>query len=221
MRQLGPELAVVRRKWQDWQMRCFFAVPALVAIGGVLLGGCVVFDENLLKGDASPDVTSDATDDLDAEADTGSDVVADAPTDTPIDTPIDTAPDVPPPAPVCVSYDYDCIPGPSYFYPGGANQDCVEVCATHGGVANVATTGIGSGAPDSERCRKVLQTMYQSSSSVSTATHTVGLGCARLTDGSFLRYTSPATAQGAKASNVQRVCGCQQNSTCQVYDDCP
>jgi hypothetical protein len=202
-------------------MRCSFAVPALVAIGGVLLGGCVVFDENLLKGDASPDVFSDTPNDPDAEADADRDVATDTPTDTLTDTPADTAPDVPSPAPVCVTYDHDCAPGPSHFYPGEANQDCTEVCATHGGYAGVPTTGIGSSAPDSERCRKILQTMYQSSAPVGTATHTVGLGCARLTGGTFVRYTSPNTTQGAKAATVQRVCACQQNDACQVFDDCP
>lgn len=217
------EVARTQKKWHDVGVRCWYIVVLLVT-GCLASSACVVFDESLLKADTGTDAASDANADPDVEGDVSVDVLPDTPVDTPIDTPIDTPPDVPPPEPVCVSYDHDCNPGPSYFYPGEANQDCNEVCTAHnaGGYAGVPTKGIGSDRPSADRCTKVLQAMYQSSNTATTATHPLlGLGCVRHTNGTFTHYVAPTTVAGDQAPDVQRVCACQQNNSCQVISDGP
>lgn len=208
----------------------FLRITAVaMTLGLVSLLGCVVFDESLLSKDGGPDVGRDTPDQPDATDDTGvdvvqdalSDVLSDVPTDTGSDVPTDTGQDAPPPpAPACVSYDHDGIPGPSYFYPGAANENCTTVCMTHGGYANTTKTAVGS-MGETACCTIVLQTMYNTTASASDGTSSAGVGCARLTDGTLKRYTSPATNETSKISNVQRVCACVQNDSCQQITSGP
>lgn len=202
-------------------------------MGVGIMSGCVAFDESLLSQDGgadqhpdgtaledtSGDTPSDTPGDVpsDAPQDVPSDTPQDSPQDTPVDTPQDTPMDAPPPlGPLCVSYDHNSDSTYNYFYPGNANQDCNDVCASHGLYSN-ATKNVVGHEGNNAHCRRVIRRMFHAcADSVSTGTYATGVGCARQNSGTLKRFTSPDTTANAAGADIERVCACNSDDGCEV-----
>jgi hypothetical protein len=97
------------------------------------------------------------------------------------------------------------------WYYGQLLENCNDVCQSHGGYDEDGTRDfVGSGAPNDTRCSEVMA-VAGSSAAVVTAVGSSGYGCHWFQDDNEVLWETPGpTTATAAASNVRRLCACQQ-----------